>query len=123
MRNSNSSTARALSILDVLDEHGFISAQLLLDQGAARSSVYRDITALVDAGLLARGRQGSYVAGPRYLRQTPGTSFDKEARMRRVAEEARRLKAEAETKMTVKTIAERLGYSAAMIRRMLKEAK
>ncbi len=121
MRNSNNSTSRALSILDVLDQYEWINADLLLKQGAARSSVYRDINALVDAGLLARGAKGKYVAGPRYVPQPPGTSFDKETRLRRVAQEAARIKAEAPKRVSIKDIGKTLGYSAAVLSKIMKQ--
>ena len=120
MNNSNGSTARALSILDVIDSQGSVTAQSLLDSGSARSSVYRDMAALVDAGLLSRNRDGSYVAGPRYVQHPPGSRFDKEARDQRLAAEARRIKA-GPGRVSMKAISNELGHSIGVIRRVLKE--
>ena len=120
MKNCTSSAARALSILDVIDSQGSITPQSLLDSGAARSSVYRDIKYLVDAGLLSRQKDGAYVSGPRYIQQPPGTRFDKEARDQRLAAEVRLIK-ERPGRVPIKTIAKELGYSPGVIRRVLKE--
>lgn len=120
MKNCNSSTARALSILDVLDSQGSVTAQSLLDSGAARSSVYRDVAALVDAGLLSRTKTGAYVAGPRYVMQPPGSRFDKDARDSRLADEVRRIREE-NPRAPLKGIARDLGHSIGVIRRVMKE--
>lgn len=73
---SENATARALSLLDLIDRSGDIIVARIVGPGYSRSAVARDIRALVNAGLLEKTKAGVYGPGPRYRVQPPGTRFD-----------------------------------------------
>ena len=74
------SSQRMFAILDVLDDHGEFTALSLVSDKTPRSSVYRNIRSLIDAGLVQNVGGGVYAPGPRYKRQPPGTRFDRQHR-------------------------------------------
>ena len=121
MTMTSSTTNRTLSILDVLDEHGTISATLLLEKGASRSTVYRDLAALVEAGLLLRNAKGYYVAGPRYNPQPAGSRFDRAARTQKMIARIKEMRfPEKGRPARFADISEELGISPATIRKLIR---
>lgn len=107
-----SSIKRALDLLDYVDLFGEFTVDDLVRQGEVKSSVFRRINFLIEAGLLER-RFGVYRAGPRYNRQPAGTRFDWQTRQQAMIEEIKRLR---ERRVPYGVIGRMLGISQTKLR-------
>ena len=105
---------RTLDLLDYVDRLGDFTVEDLVREGEVRSTVFRRVAFLVDAGLLAR-RNGLIVAGPRYNRQPAGSRFDWQSRRQAQIEEIKRLR---EMRVPYGEIARRLGVSMVTLRKL-----
>ena len=107
-----SSIKRTLDLLDYVDRLGDFTVEDLVREGEVRSTVFRRIAFLVEAGLLAR-RNGLISAGPRYNRQPAGSRFDWQSRRQAEIEEIKRLR---ERKVSYRVIGRMLGISQTKLR-------
>jgi DNA-binding IclR family transcriptional regulator len=64
-----SSIGRVLGLIDLFTEARpvWTADELIQEQGRSRATTYRDLKALVDAGLLVPVGAGSYALGPRFI--------------------------------------------------------
>jgi len=110
---------RTLDLLDYVDRLGDFTVEDLVREGENRSTTFRRIAFLVDAGLLAR-RNGVLTAGPRYNRQPAGTRFDRQSRRQAQIEEMQRLREQIkrlrEQKVSYRVIGRMLGISQTKLR-------
>lgn len=109
-----SSIKKTLDLLDYVDRLGEFTVEDLVREGEVKSTVFRRVAFLIDAGLLAR-RNGVLSAGPRYNRQPAGTRFDWQSRRQAQIEEMRRLR---EMRVPYGEIARRLGVSQVTLRKL-----